>query len=541
MAPDGDSGFPDRFNMADYFLFDRLAEGQGERVAIRTRTAAWTYAQVALEAMRLGNALRALGLRPEERVLLSMPDVPEFAAAIFGTLRVGGVVAMVNPLLPAEDLAYYVQYTRCRVLVCDGDVAAKLAPLVAHFPLLEGVLVLGEAPPGPKFHAYADAVGDASDRCEAFATGPDDPAYWLFTSGSTGKPKAVVHLHHDFPWLTERYAKQVLRFGPEDVTLSVPRLFFGYGTGSNLFFPFAVGASTVLFPEKPTPEVLFEHIARFRPTVLTSVPTSINAMVSHPDAAKHDLASLRAVISAGEALPPELYHRWFDRFGVEILDGIGSAETFHIYITNYPGEVVPGSLGRLVPGWEAKVTDDAGNPLPDGELGKLWVKGDSVGVGYWQAHAKSKATFHGDWVRSADLFRRDAEGRYWYGGRADDLLKVGGMFLSPLEVEDCLLQHPGVAEVALVAYQEHGLDKPIAFVVPASGAAPGEALALDLARWCKGRLAAYKFPRRVAFVPALPRNDRGKVERKRLREDLAAKGLGGTHDTDLGARRTRGA
>jgi benzoate-CoA ligase len=527
-----------QFNMADYFLYDRLTEGQGERVAIRTRSDTWTYARVAREANQVGNALRALGLRPEERVLLSLPDVPEFAAGIFGALRVGGVVAMVNPLLPPEDLAYYVEYAQCRALLCDAEVARKLAPLVDRFPLLQGVVVLGEGVPAlPRYHAYGDAVRGASDRCEPFPTTRDDPAYWLFTSGSTGKPKAVMHLHHGFPWLTERYAKQVLRMDRDDVTTSVARLFFGYGTGTNLFFPFAVGATTCLFPEKPTPEVLFDAIERFRPTILTSVPTSINAMLAHPDAPKRDLSSLRAVISAGEALPAELVHRWQQRFGVEILDGIGAAETFHIYITNSPGDVVPGSLGKLVPGFEARITDPEGRDVPDGEVGTLWVKGDSVGVGYWQAHAESQETFRGGWVKSADLFRRDADGRFWYCGRADDLLKVGGMFVSPLEVEDCLLQHPAVQECALVAYQERGLDKPMAFVVPRPGGQPGEALALELARFVKARLAAYKFPRRVRFVADLPRNDRGKVERRRLREDAARQGIAGSFDTDLSAKR----
>ncbi|HEV8361446.1 MAG TPA: benzoate-CoA ligase family protein [Candidatus Thermoplasmatota archaeon] len=531
---------PARFNMADYFLYDRLAEGQGERVAIRTRVEAWTYARVAAESNRVGNALRQLGVQPQQRVLISLPDIPEFAAAIFGALRVGGVVAMVNNLLPAEDLAYYIEYTACRVLLCDRDVAARIEPMVARFPHLAGVIVVGEPRTSPPFHPYTGIVRNASDRCEPAPTGRDDPAYWLFTSGSTGKPKAVVHRHRDFPWHTERYAKQVVRYTENDVTLSVARLFFGYGTGTNLFFPFAVGATTCLFPEKPTPEALFGHIEHFKPTILTSVPTSINAMVSHPDAGKHDLSSLRAVISAGEALPAELYHRWQQQFGVEILDGIGAAETFHIYISNAPGDVVPGCLGKLVPGFEAKIADEQGRELGDNEIGTLWVKGDSAGVGYWDAPEKTRETFHGDWVKSADLFRRDADGRYWYCGRADDLLKVGGMFLSPLEVEDCLLQHPAVAECALVAYQEQGLDRPLAFVVLKPGHEPDAKLALDLARFVKAKLAAYKFPRRVQFVRELPRNDRGKVERKRLREELSSQGLASSFDTDLSAAKRGG-
>lgn len=527
---------PDRFNMADYFLYDRLEEGVAEKIAICTADLPWTYAQVAREANRFGNALRALGLTPEERVLIALPDVPEFAAGIFGTLRVGGVVAMVNPLLPAEDLAYYVEYTRCRVLFCDADVAQKLAPLLERFQLLKGLIVLGDnVPRHARVHAYADAVGRASDRCEAFPTTKDDPAYWLFTSGSTGKPKAAMHLHHDFPWNCERYAKQVLGYHQDDVTLSVPRLFFGYGTGTNLFFPFAVGATTVLFPEKPTPEVLFEHVQKFRPTILTSVPTSINAMVSHPDASKYDLSSLRFVISAGEALPPELYHRWFKTFGVEILDGIGAAETFHVYITNAPGDVAPGSLGKLVPGYEARIVDGEGKDVRPGEVGRLLVKGDSAAVGYWQAHEKSKETFQGDWVVTADLFRQDVEGRFWYSGRVDDLLKVGGIFVSPLEIEDCLLQHPAVAECCVVPYQDQGLEKPIAFIVARAGARADETLAREIALYVKGRLAAYKFPRRVRFVAELPRNDRGKADRKRLRDEVARAGVAGSIDTDVSA------
>lgn len=535
--------FPERFNMADYFLYDRLAEGRGERVAIRTRERDWTYRDVAEASNRFGNALRSLGVEPEDRVLISLPDVPEFAAGIFGSLRVGGVVAMVNPLLPAEDLAYYVEYTRCRALFCDGEVARKLAPIMDRFPLLKGVIVLSEGDVDhARYHDYATLVERASATCEAWPTTRDDPAYWLFTSGSTGKPKAVMHLHHDFPWLTERYAKAALGFRESDVTISVARLFFGYGTGTNLFFPFAVGASTALFPEKPTPETLFEVIDRFRPTILCSVPTSLNAMVSHPDAARHDLSSLRFATSAGEALPPELYQRFLKQFGVEVLDGIGSAEAFHVYITNYPGQSTAGSLGKLVPGFEARIVSPAGNDVQVGETGTLMVRGDSVGVGYWQAHEKSKETFLGDWIKSADLFRQDEEGRFWYAGRADDLLKVGGMFVSPLEIEDCLLRHPAVEEATVVAYQESGLDKPIAFVVLKAGHAGTADLALELARFAKSALAAYKFPRRVAFVADLPRNDRGKVERKRLREEVAARGLADSFDTDVSAlaRGTRG-
>jgi len=524
---------PDRFNMADYFLYDRLREGLGKKVAIRTRTDAWSYDRVAAESNRFGNALRALGLLPEERVLLSLPDVPEFAAGIFGALRVGGVVAMVNPLLPAEDLGYYIEYTRCRVLFCDADVAAKVAAKVDAFPLLKAIIVWGDPTPDhKKFRPYAGIVRESAAECEAHATTKDDPAYWLFTSGSTGKPKAAMHLHHDFPWNCERYAKATLGYRRDDVTLSVPRLFFGYGTGTNLFFPFSVGATTVLFPEKPTPEALFELIDRFHPTILTTVPTSIRGMVDHPEAASHDLSSLRFAVTAGEALPPELYQRWMRAFGVELLDGIGSAETFHIYITNAPGDVTPGCLGRLVPGYEARIVGPDGKDVAAGEMGTLMVRGDSVAVGYWQAHEKSKETFLGDWVRSADLFRRDEAGRFWYAGRNDDMLKVGGIFVSPLEIEDCLLQHPAVAETCVVPYSDEGLEKPIAFVLLRPGHDGGPTLAVELARFAKGRLAAYKFPRRIRFVDGFPRNDRGKIERRTLREQVGRDGAADAIDVE---------
>jgi acyl-coenzyme A synthetase/AMP-(fatty) acid ligase len=302
---------------------------------------------------------------------------------------------------------------------------------------------------------------------------------------------------------------------PEDVTLGVPKLFFGYATGTDLMFPFAVGATSVLFRDKSTPERLFELIARHRPTVLTSVPTMINKMVQREGA---DISSLRVCISAGEALPPELYQRWKSRFGVEILDGIGSAELFHIYISNRFGEVRPGSLGRLVPGYEARVVGADGLDVADGEVGTLWVKGDSAALCYWQAHEKSKEVLRGDWVVSGDLFRRDGDGFFSYAGRADDMLKVGGIFVSPMEVESCLLRHPDVLETAVVGFEDgDGLVKPLAFVV-LKGASPSEELSARLIEHCKRELARYKAPHRIEFVEALPRSDRGKILRRELRK-----------------------
>lgn len=535
-GPDEDQGapreIPRSFNMADDFLYDRLDEGRGDDIALETVDEAWTYQEVADASDRFGNALRQVGIRPEERVLIALPDVPEFVFSIFGTLRVGGVVAMTNPLSTSEEIAYHVDYTRCRVLVATDEIAAKVADHEEDFPLLDTVIVVdGDPPEGERFVAWRDLVPGASSELEPWPTTKDDPAYWLFTSGSTGKPKGVVHLHHDFPWNCERYAKQVLEMDADDRTIAVPRLYFGYATGTNLFFPFAVGATVCLFDEKPTPEVLLDKIERFEPTILTTVPTSINQVVNHEGAAERDLSSLRFALSAGEALPAEVYDAWQEMFGVEILDGIGSAESFHIYITNRPGESVQGSLGRTVPGYEAKIVDANGDEVDTGEVGRLMVKGDSIGVGYFQRHEASKATFQGEWLVSSDLFRQDEEGLYWYEGRADDVMKVSGMFVSPLEIEDALLTHDAVEEVAVVDYEDDGFTKPIAFVATGKQAETDAPLAREIARHAKAELARYKFPRRVAFVDALPRNDRGKVERKTLRERVRDPGSSVWYDT----------
>jgi benzoate-CoA ligase family protein len=303
-----------------------------------------------------------------------------------------------------------------------------------------------------------------------------------------------------------------------DLTVSVPKLFFGYATGTNLLFPFAVGGATALFSERSTPEKLFEVIERHRPTILTTVPTMINSMLNAEDASARDLSSIRFCYSAGEALPVELYHRWKETFGVEICDGIGSAEMFHIYITNRPGDVKPGSLGRVVDGYQAKIVDADDNEVPTGEMGTLKIKGDSAALCYWNAHEKSKATFAGDWCTTGDQFHVDESGYYWYHGRTDDMLKVGGVFVAPAEIENCLLQHEAVLECAVVGHADgDGLVKPKAFIVARDGQQKSEDLANSIKDFVKTKIALYKYPRWIEFVDSLPKNDRGKVDRKLLK------------------------
>src|SRR5688572_29057581 len=380
--------FPERFNMAEYFLDHNLAAGRGDKVCLRFGEERWTYADVVKQANQAGRLLRELGAGVEDRVLFALPDCPQFVALWFGAAKIGAVIAMVNPLLPAEDYAYYLEYTRAKIFVVHESMIENLRPALARTEYLKNVLVVGDD--SREYPHYETLAPQMPDDLATADTRRDDPAIWLFTSGSTGKPKAAVHLQHDLPYNTECYAKQILRMGERDVTVAVPKLFFGYATGTNLLFPFAVGAETALFDERSTPEKLFEVIERYRPTVLTNVPTMINAMLNAPGASERDLSSLRVCVSAGEALPPELYRRWKETFGVEILDGVGSAEMFHIYISSSPDDVVPGSLGRLVPGYEARVVGTDGQDVPRGEAGTLWIKGESAAILYWQAHEKSK-------------------------------------------------------------------------------------------------------------------------------------------------------
>jgi len=498
--------FPERFNLAEYFLDARIAEGRGDRVAIVHEGGQLTYREVQALANRMANVLADVGVEVEDRVLIALPDGPLFAAAFFATLKLGAVVTMVNPELPDEDYAYYMGYTRARAMICDVALERRLParPKTMHAVFSRG-------------GGLDDELARASPDFSNEVTSKDDIAIWLFTSGSTGKPKGAVHMHHDFAFNTECYAKQVLRMTEDDVTIAVPKLFFGYATGTNLMFPFAVGARTVLFEDKSTPERLFELIERYRPTLCASVPTMINKMLALPGAAERDLSSLRVTISAGEALPEELYRRWSETFRSEILDGIGSAEMFHIYISNRFGEVRPGSLGKIVPGYEARILDDDGREVAPGEIGTLWVKGDSAALCYFGAHEKSKEVLRGDWVVSGDKFSRDEEGYFRYAGRADDLLKVGGIFVAPVEVENVILQHAAVLECVVVGYEdEDRLVKAKAVVVVKPGFEAGPALADEIVGLTRSRLAHYKVPRRVEFAAELPRSDRGKVLRRQV-------------------------
>ena len=509
--------YPERFNMADYFLDSRVREGKGDRVAVRMGDARWTYADVQARANRASHALRDRGIDVEDRVLLLLPDGIEFVDAWFGLLKAGAVFCMGNPLATADDMDYLLGYTRARAVVAHASTLDRLAAVIGGHPRCRVRLVVGGRADG--WEPWEEALAAASDQLENADTSRDDVAGWLFTSGTTGRPKGAVHFHHDFPCNTELYAKGVLGLREDDVFVAVSRLFFGYATGTNLMFPFAVGGTAVLFPDKPSPDRLFDHIERFGVTVLTNVPAMIRQMVDSERASAADMSSVRMCLSAGEALPAELYERWKARWpGAEILDGIGSAEMFHIYISNRPDDVKLGSLGRVVPGYDLRIVGPEGDDVPDGEMGRLWVRGDSSALCYWGDQKKSQEVFQGEWCVTADLFRRDAEGYYYYAGRGDDMLKVRGMFVSPLEIEGSLATHPAVKECAVVGADDgEGLVVPKAFVVVREGFEIGDALAASLKEHVRQHLAKYKYPRLIEFRGPLPRNDRGKIIRRELR------------------------
>jgi benzoate-CoA ligase family protein len=499
---------PERRNIADLFLDARLREGRGERTAVLTDSRSWTYAEIRDLANRYGNLLADAGADPEDRILIALPDGPDFVGALFGTLKIGAVVVMVNPGLPPAEIGALLDYTRARLVVTDAACAASFREAAHGSRATRAILEVGSRDATRRLAA-------ASPVLETFPSHPDDPAIWLFSGGTTGRPKAVIQTHRSFAFTTEKYGLGVLGYTEREITISVPKLYFGYATGSNLFFTFAAGGASILFPQPVTAELLFETIRRHRATVLVNVPTMIQKMVSHPRATSRDLDSLRLATSAGEALPVELYERWKAAFGVELLDGLGTAEMWHVFISNRPGAVRPGTLGTVVPGFEIKACDEEGHELPRGDTGWLWVRGGARAIAYWQHQEKTEQAFRGEWYVSGDLVAIDAEGYVTYHGRGDELLKVGGKWLAPQEVEGCLLQHPAVAEAAVVGVPDgNGLVKPVAHVV-ARERHPG--LAEELKSFVRERLAPYKHPREITFVDSLPRTHLGKVDRGKLR------------------------
>jgi benzoate-CoA ligase family protein len=513
---------PATFNAADYFVDRHLREGRGERVAIECGDERVTYARLAERVASIGRALTdRFGVRREERVILWLLDGPAFCYAFWGAIRVGAVPVPVNTLWKPVEMAYLLGDCHARVAIVS---AALLPTWLAIAPDqrqgVEYVVVAdGQAPDG--MHSL-EALTSATEIAGPPApTSRDDAAFWLYSSGSTGSPKGCVHLHHDMVVCAATYARHVLQITEQDRCFSVAKLFFAYGLGNALYFPLSVGATSILWPGPPTAAAVYDIVQQYRPTLLFSVPTNYGMLLAHEaDGARDfDLSSVRLAVSAGEALPPALFERFKRRFGIEILDGIGSTEVLHMFIANRSGRVRPGSSGEIVPGYEARLVDEAGKQVAPGEVGNLLIKGDSTCALYWNQHERTKATIEGHWIRTGDKYRQDADGYFWHAGRADDMLKVGGIWVSPVEVENALTAHPAIRECAVVGHLDPDrLVKPAAFVVLNPGADASPALASELQQFVRDRLADYKRPRWIHFVTELPKTATGKTQRFRLRE-----------------------
>jgi benzoate-CoA ligase len=467
---------------------------------------------------RVGNALHLLGVHFEERVMLVMYDSPEAMACFYAAAKIGAIPIPVNYMYTQDDFRFLLNNSRAHTLIYHEDFVEEVDGWREKFRYLENTIVLGKKTKSYQI-SFHDIVDRCSDQLQVGFTTYDDAAIWNYTSGSTGVPKAAVHLQHDVFTCLESYAKGVLGINQNDIILSASKFFFAYGLGNSFIYPAGVGASVVLVPDRPLPDIIFSTINQYKPTVFFGVPTLYANMLQVKDAEKkYDLSSLRICASAGEALPKNIYYEWKKRFGLDILDGIGSTELMHIFISNRPGDVMPGSSGKIVPGYTAKIVDDSGNDVPDGELGSLQVKGESMAAFYYRQHDKSKASMLGEWFNTGDKYYRDAEGYYYYCGRGDDMLKVGGIWVSPIEIEDTLMSHPAVLETAVVGRNdENGLAKPKAYIVLKSGYQPSDELAKEIQAYVKKTIASYKYPRWIEFVKDLPKTATGKIQRYKLR------------------------
>jgi benzoate-CoA ligase len=506
---------PERYNVST--LLDRnLEAGRGDKVVIRCEDAEVTYAQLLDLACRAGRALQAIGVGPEQRVLMIMDDTPSWPAVFLGAIRIGAVPVPVSFADTTTNFRHYIADSYAPVVVAEGTVVERVQEALAeHRPLPTLVVANGTADGAESLDALLEAhPGELSPA----DTHRDDMAFWLFSGGSTGPPKGVVHLQHDIPYTCETFAREILQITEDDVCFSTTKLYHAYGMGNGMSFPYWVGASTVLRPGRPQPQGILETAQRFSPSLFFSVPTLYGAMVNLEGASAYDLGSVRMCLSAAEPLAPEVLRRWERTFGLEIVDGIGSTEMLHIYCSNRPGDVHPGTSGRPVPGYELRLLDPEDRPVQQGEVGDLYVKGDSAAAYYWHNHEKTKRAMRGEWFFSGDRYRETDEGVFVYEGRADDMIKVGGLWASPIEIENVLVEHPRVLEAAAVGVEADYTTRIKAYIVCRGDAGDEAALVSELQTWCKERLRRYEFPQFITFVEDLPKTPTGKIQRYKLRD-----------------------
>src|SRR5215469_14863829 len=515
---------PTDFNLATYFVDRHIAEARDQKVALECGDERVTYRQLFERVNGLGNVIKRFGVRCEERVALLLLDTPEFAYSFFGAIKIGSVAVPMNTMLTPPEYEYMLNDSRARIVIVSESLLPQLQAIPkSNLRYLETVIVHGKAPEGA--HSLQQVLSATSAELKAEPTNKDDAAFWLYSSGSTGRPKGCVHLHHDMVVCAERYAKGVLGITERDRSFSVAKLFFAYGLGNGLYFGLSVGATNILWPGSPSPPNVYSVIERYKPTLFYSVPSNYSSLLAfHREAGRPDFdpSSIRHAVSAGEALPAPLFHRFKERFGIEILDAIGSTEALHMFIANRPGAARAGSSGQILDGYEARIVDEAGQPVPDGEVGNLLIKGDSVCAAYWNQHEKTKETIQGNWLRTGDKYYRDPGGYYWYVGRSDDMMKVKGMWVSPVEIESALLEHPQVQEAAVIGCADgNQLIRPAAYLVLKSGQPASAELGEALRQHVSSRLAPHKCPQWIEFVSELPKTATGKIQRYKLRQSAS--------------------
>ena len=510
---------PRDYNAAHDLIERNLAAGRATKVAYLDDTSTVTYGELARRVNRFANAIVALGVQSEQRVLLCLLDSIDFPVAFLGCIKAGVVPVPVNTLLTPADYEYMLRDSRARVLVVSAPLLPHFEPLLPHLPHLKHVIASGAR--GGARTGFADFIGAAADTFEPAPTLADESAFWLYSSGSTGAPKGTVHTHSSMIQTAELFARPILGMTESDVMFSAAKLFFAYGLGNALSFPLALGATTVLMPDRPTPDSVLATMRANNPTVFCGVPTLFAAMLASPDLPAREELALRCATSAGESLPADLGRRLAEHFGIDVLDGIGSTEMLHVFLSNRPGAVRHGTTGVPVPGYRVRLVDDAGNEVPPGEIGELQVAGPTSALHYWNNRERSRQTFQGEWTSSGDKYRVRPDGYHVYEGRTDDMLKVSGQYVSPVEVESALIGHPAVLEAAVIARTDpDGLVKPMAFVVLRPGQAGNDELAESLRQHVKSHLAPFKYPRWIEFIGELPKTATGKIQRFKLRAQV---------------------